>query len=170
MERMNIKDVVISSNVISNDIRGISSKCVGNKIDFVIDEVFFSKSFANVIRGMHFQPYPYGQKKRIIILKGKIKGVILDLRKESDTFMDIMSFELESNSNNSVFVPQYCAWGFLTLEETEMLYLIDGKYKKEFDFGVRWDSIGYEWGGDGNYILSDRDKKLPGINEILKIL
>ena len=45
-----------------------------------------SKSYKNVLRGLHYQINPYGQGKLVRAIKGKIYDVIVDLRKNSNTF------------------------------------------------------------------------------------
>ena len=51
---------------------------VGQNITFVQDN--HSISHLNVLRGLHFQKYPYAQGKLVRCTKGKIFDVAIDLR------------------------------------------------------------------------------------------
>lgn len=155
---------------VSCDSRGKSS-CLfekGEGEDFEISEVFVSQSEKNVIRGMHFQPYPYGQKKQVTVLNGQIRGSVVDLRKDSPTYLRNVCVELDENSGKSILIPEYCAWGFAALgDKNIVLYQIAGEYQKEYDCGIRWDSFGYEWNID-TPIIGERDKALQTLDEYLK--
>lgn len=154
----------------SSDNRGKSSRVFehGEIEDFEVSEAFLSRSEKDVIRGMHFQPYPYGQKKLVTVLDGKIGGRVLDLRRQSPTYLRYEYMELDENSGQSVLVPEYCAWGFVALGETNVvLYHIAGEYQKEYDWGIRWDSFGCDW-NIKNPIMSERDKQLQTLEEYLR--
>lgn len=166
---MKINDVAFIDISNSKDIRGGSCRLYEHEsIDnFVCDEIFMSMSKKDVIRGMHFQEYPYCQKKLITVLEGSIEGVILDLRKTSSTFLKVECVKLDEESKVSLLIPEMCAWGFRSMTDNSMIfYNISGKYKKEFDMGVRWDSIGYDWKIE-NPIMSERDKKLITLDEYI---
>ena len=47
-----------------------------------------SMSKKGVLRGLHYQLPPYGQDKLIRVINGSIYDVIVDLRKDSPTFME----------------------------------------------------------------------------------
>ena len=119
---------------------------------------------------MHFQPKPYDQKKRILIIKGRISGLVLDLREKSKTFGKIEQYDLDSTSGKGIVVPAGCAWGFLALEdESIILYSIQGKYNKECDFGINVFSLDLDIGIDENtVIISRRDKELPSLREYIE--
>lgn len=154
----------------SEDIRGIS-RCIfkGKELGgFENSEIFVSTSGQNVIRGMHFQPSPYGQTKLITVIEGKIEGIVLDLRPLSRTYLAYERIELSEDCGKSLIVPEYCAWGFRTFDEKNtVIYNISGEYKKDFDMGIRWDSFGYDW-KVVNPILSERDKNLITLETYLK--
>ncbi|HEX8548916.1 MAG TPA: dTDP-4-dehydrorhamnose 3,5-epimerase family protein, partial [Cytophagaceae bacterium] len=56
----------------------------GLDIKFVQDNQSYSS--AGVVRGLHFQKDPFGQAKLVRVLKGKVLDVVVDLRKDSETF------------------------------------------------------------------------------------
>lgn len=154
----------------TKDIRGIS-RCIfkGKELEgFENSEILVSTSGQNVIRGMHFQPSPYGQTKLITVIEGKIEGIVLDLRPLSRTYLAYERIELSEDCGKSLIVPEYCAWGFRTFDEKNtVIYNISGEYKKDFDMGIRWDSFGYDW-KVVNPILSERDKNLITLETYLK--
>jgi len=72
---------------------------------------------------MHYQVLPHEEAKLIRSTQGSIYDLVLDLRRQSSTFMDWVAGELSSESRNMVYVPRGCAHGFLTLEdESEVGY------------------------------------------------
>lgn len=165
---MKIKGVEILDIEYSQDIRGESYRIYECIEDFDISEIYISISNKDVIRGMHFQPYPYGQKKIISILEGRIEGVVLDLRQTSDTYLMTEHVELEEKSRYSIVVPEYCAWGFHAKESRNIIvYNISGQYIKEADMGIRWDSVGYDWKVK-KPVISERDKKLITLDEFVR--
>lgn len=153
---------------ISQDNRGVSKKILENGSEtFAVDDVFISISNKNVIRGMHFQPKPFGQKKRISVIEGRIQGVVLDLRENSNTFKQFQEIVLSDKDDYVLSIPEYCAWGFRGLDDINIVtYCICGKYQKERDLGIRWDSFGYDWGIDCP-IMNDRDRRQITLDEYL---
>lgn len=149
------------------DSRGKSCK-LHSKDESNIDELFLSYSRKNVIRGIHFQEEPYSQRKKVTVLKGKIIDVVVDLRPVSKTFLEVDEFDIEEDSNFSVLIPKGCGHGFLALEdENIVLYEIEGCYNKEYDKGILWNSIGYEWNIEYP-VLSERDQQFITLEEYLK--
>ena len=71
---------------------------------------------ANVIRGLHYQ-IDDEQCKLIHVATGRIKDVIVDIRKGSPSFGKSLSFDLDSKNHHMLFVPEGFAHGYLVLEE-----------------------------------------------------
>ncbi len=135
-----------------------------NQLDFtsVQDNFSFSKK-KGTIRGLHFQTSPYQQAKIIYVLSGCIFDVFVDIRKDSSTFGQYGSVELNSE-NGYVFIPNGFAHGFCTLEDnTQVFYKVDNYYNIENDSGILWNDVdlGIEWPLDkGDYVLSEKDSTL----------
>lgn len=166
---MKIREIECIDICSSKDLRGSSCRIYERESikKFLCDEIFISTSGKDVIRGMHFQEHPYEQKKLITVLEGSIEGVILDLRKTSDTYLEIECVKMDEESNFSLLLPELCAWGFHALAgKNVVLYGISGKYHNDFDMGVRWDSIGFNWKTE-NPIVSQRDKNLITLDEYI---
>ena len=126
-------------------------------IHFPLAESYFSFSKKGVIRGMHFQTPPHAHAKIVFCPVGAIRDVVLDLRRESETFGQYFSQELSAENHHALYIPPGCAHGFEALTEGAMTYyLVSSEYNPEHDAGVRWDSFGMEW-RTASPILSARD-------------
>lgn len=135
------------------------SEAIGKEVNFVQDNQSFSKM--GVLRGLHFQKGEHAQAKLISVLDGKIQDVVVDLRKDSPTFKQHLSIELDSMDKKQLFIPRGCAHGFLTLSETAtVLYKCDNYYNREAEGGIRFDDegLGIEWAmGLDKVLISDKD-------------
>jgi|TARA_B100000959_G_C14991739_1_gene628255 dTDP-4-dehydrorhamnose 3,5-epimerase len=134
-------------------------------LPFLCHESFFTISMANVIRGMHFQIYPHEQYKIASVVSGKIIDVVLDLRKESNTYGNHLTFELSNNNARAIFISPGIAHGFCSLEDNTIVnYIVSSVYAPEHDLGIHWNSFGYKWPVT-NPILSDRDSQHPSFSD-----
>jgi dTDP-4-dehydrorhamnose 3,5-epimerase len=80
-------------------------------------------------RGLHFQRPPFAEEKVITCLSGAVADVIVDLRKDSLTFLYHEIVDLSSANKISLLVPKGCAHGFITLtDNTELLYMHTNYY------------------------------------------
>ena len=130
-----------------------------------LKESFYSKSGQNVIRGMHFQLPPYDYSKLVYVTSGEIVDVILDVRANSPNYGEFIKVNLSSDNARQVYMPQGFAHGFAVLSDSAtVVYLQTAEYAPECDTGIRWNSFGLDWGIE-NPIISERDRKLPMLNE-----
>tara|TARA_B100000902_G_scaffold399952_1_gene473924 strand:- start:2588 stop:3136 length:549 start_codon:yes stop_codon:yes gene_type:complete len=141
---------------------------LGIEIDIV--QLNYSKSNFGVVRGLHFQK-KFPQAKLVKVNKGKIFDVVVDLRKNSKTYLQWDSIILEANKRNQFWVPQGLAHGFLSLEEnTEVEYLCTDIYRPEDEECLKWDdnSINIEWPVPMTQVtLSKKDLKGKALSEII---
>ena len=163
-EELSIKGVYLIKNFIADDPRGVFVKTFhkdqfqSRDLGYSFQESYYSVSKKNVIRGMHFQLPPYDHEKLVYVTDGEVLDVVLDLRKESETFGKSVSINLREFSN-SVYVPKGCAHGFLTLSPTATLvYSVSTVYNQNADTGILWNSIGFDWPVQ-KPIISGRDEK-----------
>lgn len=123
-----------------------------------------SKSKFGVLRGMHFQKYPYAQSKLIRVVKGKIQDVVVDLRKDSLTFGETRSFILSDSNKKQLFIPRGFAHGFLSLsKEVVISYKVDNHYSKTSEDGIHFNDqrLSINWKLSKNQIIvNDKDRKL----------
>ena len=173
IENLKLEGAYIIKNFNSIDDRGKFVKTYNttdfnkNNFEFIIKESYYSINKKNVIRGMHFQLPPYSHNKLVYVSSGKIIDVILDLRKNSKTFLEFCEIQLSENDNISIYIPSGCAHGFISLEDdTIMVYNVDSVYSSNYDTGLRFDSFDYTW-KTKNPIISSRDRKLPSLNDFL---
>jgi dTDP-4-dehydrorhamnose 3,5-epimerase len=91
------------------------------------------------LRGMHFQAKPHQEAKVVRCTSGAICDVIIDLRKDSVTFMRWIAVELSAENRKMLYIPEGIAHGFLTLvDDTEVFYQMSDFFAPEFARGVRW--------------------------------
>lgn len=128
-----------------------------NGLDTDFKEFYFSVSQKNVIRGMHFQLPPYDHSKLVYVSRGKINDVVVDLRKQSNTYGQCFSVQLDNKSGQYLYIPKGFAHGFLSLEDGSIVnYAQTSCYSKDHDCGIALDSIGFNW-DVANPIISKRD-------------
>ena len=127
---------------------------------------------------MHFQKGEYSQAKLIIILRGSILDIVVDLRENSKTFGEYFSIELNEKDKRMLFIPKNFAHGFLTLENnTEIFYKCDNFYNPKSEAGIMWNDkdLNIEWNfkkygiNENELIVSDKDKKNMSFKEYKKI-
>ena len=71
---------------------------------FIPKESYISKSSPNVLRGFHLQVNESAHKKLCTCLTGKILDVIVDLRRNSSTYLEWFGTEL-NDENNFISAP-----------------------------------------------------------------
>lgn len=117
------------------------------------------------LRGLHFQVAPHAQKKLVRCTRGAIYDVIVDLREGSGTCGQWLGLELSAEGGSMLYVPEGCAHGFLTLEDsTEVSYHLSVDRSAQEERGLRWDdpAIGVEW-PFRPCVVSARDQAFPSI-------
>ncbi|MEM1223320.1 MAG: dTDP-4-dehydrorhamnose 3,5-epimerase [Verrucomicrobiota bacterium] len=122
---------------------------------------------AGTLRGMHYQKEPAQETKIIRCTQGAIYDVIIDLRKDSPTYMQHFGIELSAQNMLKLFVPRGFGHGYLTLEDnTEARYMVSEFYTPELEAGVRYDDpvFGIEWPIPIS-VISEKDARWPLYNE-----
>ena len=142
-------------------------------INFSIKQINVSYSKKGVLRGLHFQ-YPRFQSKLIYVLSGKIFDVLVDIRSNSKTYGKIYKFEINSNSNQLLYVPKGYAHGFLSLNnDTKICYAVDVLRDKKNEKTLLWnfDNNRINWPLTKNKskpMLSKKDKYGLNLNQLYK--
>lgn len=130
------------------------------------DVVQCSTSFnraRGTLRGMHYQTAPHEECKLVQCISGSTFHVIIDLRRDTDTYLQWTSVQLCSLKKNLLYVPAGLAHGFLTLERNcEVHYQMSEFYHPDSAAGVRWNDplFSVEW-PDDVLEISDRDQSFP---------
>ena len=159
-----------------NDIRGqlfkpfkssIYLDNIGNEINIDIKEVWFTKSKINVIRAMHLQTGDFACEKIVSIIRGTIIDVVLDMRKDSETYGNVFDIEMSEDSPKALYIPTGCAHGYRVISDGAIvMYMATQEHSAKDDVGVRYDSFGYDWGIE-NPVISERDANLPLFGDVV---
>ena len=89
------------------------------------------------IRGLHFQHPPYAEIKVVTCVRGSIWDVVVDIRKDSESFLKCYSATLSSDNNKALFIPEGFAHGFQALsDDVELIYVHSKGYRREFEDGL----------------------------------
>lgn len=91
------------------------------------------------LRGMHFQAPPHGEVKLVRCLKGAILDMIVDLRPNSDTYLQSYCVELSDENQQALYIPADFAHGFQTLcDDTTVYYHMGSMFVPGAGRGFRW--------------------------------
>ena len=146
-----IQDSLLISLEKKDDNRGFFSRLYCSK-EFGLQNILFNIVQINnslsekkgTLRGMHYQKKPYEEGKIIRCIKGSLYDVIIDLRKNSNSYKKWFGVNLSSENRKMLYVPKGCAHGFLTQEnDTEIIYLVDGYYEPNSELGIRYDDFNF---------------------------
>jgi dTDP-4-dehydrorhamnose 3,5-epimerase len=124
-------------------------------------------AFKGTLRGMHFQLHPHEEAKLVRCTMGAIYDVIIDLRKNSSTYLRHFGEILSAENRNMFYIPEGLAHGFITLEDrTEVFYQMSDFYNAESAKGVRWNdpAFGIQWASEVR-VISERDRNYPDFRD-----
>jgi len=106
-------------------------------IEFVQANESFSK--AGTIRGLHFQWNPY-MGKLVRTLSGRMVDMVLDIRKGSPTFGNIILYDMPSDRKADyhewIWVPPGFAHGNFFTEDSVIEYFCSGEYSLGCEAGI----------------------------------
>ena len=140
-----------------------------NDLETDFKEEYYSVSNQKVLRGLHFQLPPHDHIKCVTCIDGKIYDVVVDLRKNSTTYKQYFSLELDSEKGNMLYIPKGLAHGFYVLSKKAIfLNRTSTVYAPESDAGIHWNSCGIIW-PDKNPIVSEKDDVCITMNDFLEI-
>ncbi|HEX9584160.1 MAG TPA: dTDP-4-dehydrorhamnose 3,5-epimerase family protein [Gammaproteobacteria bacterium] len=150
--------------------RTYCSKEYGNHdIDFRIVQSSVSHNIAKgTLRGMHYQRSPSRECKLVRCGRGAVYDVIIDLRRDSRTYLIWDAVELTEENGQMVYIPAGCAHGYLTLkDDTQVVYQMNEAYSSTLSEGVRWNDPAFaiHWPEVETLIISDRDRSFPDYRE-----
>lgn len=123
------------------------------------------------LRGLHFQRPPNAETKVIRCIKGAVWDVIVDLRKQSDTFGKWFGVELNENNRSMMYVPQGFAHGFLTLNNySEIIYLVSEFYCIASEECLKWNDkdVNIKW-PICPLVISQKDQHCHSLKDLVPI-
>jgi dTDP-4-dehydrorhamnose 3,5-epimerase len=138
----------------------------GLQTNFVQDNE--SCSLKGVLRGFHFQIAPYEQGKLVRVVKGSALDVVVDIRKNSESYGKHYKVVLDDRQRNMLWIPPGFAHGFLSLEDnTVFVYKCTNFYDKPSEKGILWNDpdLNIDW-GIKHPLVSDKDLELTRFNEL----
>ena len=173
----NLKDCYILEPERFGDERGYFESVTKEQLEELgfngIYQVSNSKSGKGIVRGLHFQKDPYCQAKVVRCHRGGVLDVVVDIRKDSETYGKYTMVELTPENGRMLYVPRGFAHGFVSLEEDTLFeYYVDNKYMPRMEGGILWndEALNIPWKeifeeyGIEKPTLSEKDK----VRETLK--
>lgn len=166
-----LKDLFIIEPTVFEDERGFFFESFNEKklqdagleYNFIQDN--HSKSSYGVLRGLHYQNNPFAQAKLVRVVEGKVLDVVVDIRKNSPTYLQHFSLEISAENKLQLLIPRGFAHGFVVLSDTcEFLYKCDNFYDKASEGGIAYNdpSLKIDWMiPEKDVILSDKDQQNP---------
>lgn len=116
---------------------------------------------AGTIRGMHYR-IPWEQKV-VMCLRGMVWDVIVDLRKNSPTYLKWHGIAMRPHDYQAIYVPRWFAHGHQSLtDHCELLYFHSDFYDPNHEQGFRYDDpkINIHWPLSQGPV-SQKDMELP---------
>ena len=112
------------------------------------------------LRGIHFQSPPSEEDKLVRCTQGAIHDVLLDLRKESPTYLLWEAYELSADNGRMLYIPKGFAHGFQTLRDnTTVFYQMSEYYAPQCATGVLWNDPAFQINWPlSDPIMSDKDR------------
>lgn len=115
------------------------------------------------LRGIHYQGQGGDEAKLVRCTAGALYDVVVDIRKDSSTYLKHLGIRLDSMGHRMLFIPEGFAHGFITLEEnTEVFYQMSEFYLATGARGIRWNDsrLGIDWPLEP-LVISERDRSYP---------
>lgn len=143
-------------------------------LDTNLCETFYARNDKkNTIRGMHFA-YKNPQTKLVKCITGEIYDVIVDLRKNSPTYLKWEGFYLSQENNLSLYVPKGFAHGYITIRPGIVSYKCCGEYNPKYDTGIHYRDKTFNiiWPVNSykDVTISNKDNTLRSFEEIKDLL
>ena len=138
----------------------------GMDTEYVQQNTSFS-AYRGTIRGMHYQLPPYTEAKLVRCIEGAIVDIIVDLRRNSPTYMRHEKFALDDRNRLQLYVPRGFAHAFQAVSDNvEVSYLVSAPYTPSAERGLRFSDprLGIEWPLPVS-VISDKDASWPMLHD-----
>jgi dTDP-4-dehydrorhamnose 3,5-epimerase len=122
------------------------------------------------LRGMHYQVKPHKEIKMVRCISGSVYDVIIDLRKDSQSFLKWFGVELSAGNKKMIYIPEGFAHGFQCLTDNcQLLYHHTEFYQPGAEAGVRYDDplVNISWPQEVT-VISARDQQHPLLDKSFK--
>lgn len=171
-KKQEIADVFIIEAQTHIDERGLfrrhycEKELKDNGINFTVKQGNVSENAKkHTIRGFHYQKAPSKESKIISCISGSVFNVIIDLRKNSPTFLKWQEFNISSESRQSLYIPIGCANAFLTLENNTWIHYYMNDFFTTDSLGFRYDDPAFviNWPVKPEH-MSEKDRNYPDLD------
>lgn len=119
------------------------------------------------IRGMHFQTPPKAETKIIKCIRGAVFDVVIDVRRDSPTFLKWHGELLSEQNMSALLIPAGFAHGFQVLEsDSELLYMHTEFFSPGHEMGIHYNDpkVDIQWPIPCT-IISSRDDNHTILND-----
>ena len=142
---------------------------IGHTKEWVQMNHSFTKQ-KGTIRGMHYQRAPFSEIKLVRCIAGSVYDVIIDLRTDSDSYLQYFGIELSASNHKMIYIPEGFAHGFQALSnDVELIYHHSQFYLPGVEAAVKYNepAIKINWPLELSSI-SERDNSYPFIDANFK--
>ena len=168
--KLKIEGLFLVEHNIFDDNRGLFRRSFCNEelkrngINFEVKQGNISENYYKyTMRGFHFQKGSYKESKILTCLTGSVYNVVIDLRKNSRTYLKSEAITLDCLARNSILVPGGCANAFLTTEDNTIVhYYMNDFFKPSTYSGFKYNDpfFNIQWPTQP-IIISDKDNNFP---------
>ena len=166
----NIKNLVRITRKKNLDQRGSFEKIL-SRLEFNVLGINFHPSQINLsysknigtLRGLHYSSSPTPESKLVTCLEGAVFDVVIDLRRNSTTYLEVFQLILKENDGLSLLIPGGCAHGFQVLNKNStLLYVHSEEYEPNYDAGIHYADpcFSIQWPLKTT-VVSNKDAQLP---------
>ena len=173
VQSTSIKEVLLVTPEIFEDSRGFFFESFNEReFSSIIGRSFLSvqdnQSYSSLgtLRGIHFQRPPKAQAKIVRVLDGEIYDVVVDLRKDSNTYCEWIGEYLSSDNNRQLYIPEGFGHAFVvTSKKARVLYKVNNYYSPNHEHSIKFDdpTLNIKW-PDVPLNLSKKDSQADYIN------
>ena len=140
-----------------------TNKFVDKEVRRAVKQGNISENFnKHTLRGFHYQVHPSCESKIITCVTGSLFNAIIDLRKESETYLNWLSLEISAKNKESIYIPAGCTNAFLTMSENTIVhYYMGDSFNADSYRGIRYNDpmFSVEWPCKPK-IISEKDLKI----------
>ena len=169
-----IPDLFLIVPDLHQDERGVfrRSFCVDefaeHGIDIDVKQGNISENYKkHTLRGFHYQLPPSNESKVISCVTGALYNVVIDLRKNSETFHKWAALEISARKKESIYVPSGCANAFLTMRDNTILhYYMSDSFSPDTYRSIRYNDLTFsvDWPCEPK-IISEKDLNVSDYSE-----
>ena len=118
---------------------------------------------AGTLRGIHVQGSPSEESKLVTVINGSIIDFIIDLRKNSNSYLRKIQVEIKNNDPFSILVPGGFGHGIYTLDSNTIVsYTMNVAYDPSKDLAINFRDKDLNLNISGEIkCISEKDKNAP---------